>query len=310
MSHASNCLRMLMILNSKGLVQAQELSEMLEVSTRMVRKYRTDLEMAGIQIGTKPGRYGGYFLEKKSVLPNIEFQEKEITALNMAFDYIQNSKYFPEKDAFKMLFHHISSMSIYKEEVDKYLYFIHKSKPRNTLTKDNELFLKLRSAILENKKVIISYQGWRGELESRKIHPYGLIHYNSYWYCRAFCEKRDGQRTFKLLRMKDLLETNEEFIPDENFNIREDRMAICDDEHHVELKVFDAFTHTISESIWGENQEIIENPDGSVTFKAKMFGKESIIKWILGMGRGVIVIGPEEIRSRVREEIQDTLKYY
>ncbi|WP_019240949.1 MULTISPECIES: helix-turn-helix transcriptional regulator [Bacillus] len=310
MSHASNCLRMLMILNSKGLVQAQELSEMLEVSTRMVRKYRTDLEMAGIQIGTKPGRYGGYFLEKKSVLPNIEFQEKEITALNMAFDYIQNSKYFPEKDAFKMLFHHISSMSIYKEEVDKYLYFIHKSKPRNTLTKDNELFLKLRSAILENKKVIISYQGWRGELESRKIHPYGLIHYNSYWYCRAFCEKRDGQRTFKLLRMKDLLETNEEFIPDENFNIREDRMGICDDEHHVELKVFDAFTHTISESIWGENQEIIENPDGSVTFKAKMFGKESIIKWILGMGRGVIVIGPEEIRSRVREEIQDTLKYY
>lgn len=310
MSHTSNCLKMLMILNSRGLVKAKEISEVLEVKERMIRKYKTDLEMAGIHIGTKPGRYGGYYLEQKSVLPNIEFQQRELEALDMAYEYIQNSKYFPEKAGFQMLYHHISSLGFYKEEVDQYLYFVHKSKPRDTLTKDNELFLQLRSAIIEKKKVEISYQGWKGKLETRIIHPYGLINYDSSWYCRAFCEMRGAQRTFKLLRIKNLIETGDFFLPDEQFNIREDKMGICDDKHLVELIINPPFSHTISESIWGEDQEITPNPDGSVNFKATMFGKESIVKWILGMGSGATVKGPSEIRSRVKEELLKSLQSY
>ena len=310
MSHASNCLKMLMVLNSRGLVKAKELSEILEVKERMVRKYRMDLEMAGIHIGTKAGRYGGYYLEQKSLLPNIGFQEKEMAALEMAYEFIINSKSFPEKASFKMLYHQISSMSIYKEEVDQYLYFIHKSKPRDTLTKDKELFLQFRSAIVDKRKVVITYQGWKGKLDTRKIHPYGLINYDSSWYCRAFCEMRGEQRTFKLLRIQNLQETDELFVPDPSFNIREDKMGICDDEYEVELKVFDPYSYTISESIWGENQEIIDNGDGSVTFRAKMFGKDSIAKWILGIGSGVEVIGPEKIRSKVKEEMMKALHFY
>lgn len=310
MSHASNCLKMLMVLNSKGLVKAKELSEILEVKERMVRKYKLDLEMAGIHIGTKAGRYGGYYLEQKSLLPNIGFQEKEMVALDMAYEFLMNSKSFPEKASFKMLYHQISSMSIYKEEVEQYLYFIHKSKPRDTLTKDKELFLQIRSAIIDKRKVVITYQGRDGKRGTRKIHPYGLINYDNSWYCRAFCEMRGQQRTFKLMRIQDLQETDEHFVPDQNFNIREDKLNICDDEYQIELKVFDPYSHTISESIWGENQEITDNGDGSVTFKAKMFGKDSIVKWILGMGSGVQVIGPENIRSKVKEEMMKAMSFY
>lgn len=310
MSHTSNSLKMLMILNAKGLVKSKEIAEILEVKERMVRNYKQDLEMAGIHIGTKAGRYGGYYLEQKSFLPNVHFQSKELAALDMAYDFLMNSKSFPEKNHFKMLYHQISSMALSKEEVDQYIYFIHKSKPRDTLTKDNELFLQLRSAILDKKKVVISYQGWKGKLEERTIHPYGLINYNNSWYCRAYCEMREGQRTFKLLRIQMLKETDECFILDQTFNIREDKMGICDDEYDMQLQVFPPYAHTISESIWGENQEMMECEDGSVIFKARMSGKESIVKWILGMGSGVKVIEPIEIRERVKEELKKAISFY
>lgn len=311
MSHTSNCLKMLMILNAKGRpMKAKEIAEILEVKERMVRNYKQDLEMAGIHIGTKLGRYGGYYLEQKSFLPNLHFDSNELTALDTAYDFLMNSKSFPEKNDFKSLYHHVTSVALSKAEVDRYIYFIHKSKPRDTLTKDNELFLQLRSAILTQKKVVITYQGWKGKLEDRTIHPYGLINYNSSWYCRAYCEMRNEQRTFKLLRIQDLQETEEHFVPDETFNIREDKMGICDDEHHIVLQVFPPYAHTISELIWGENQEIIPCEDDSVLFQANMFGKESIVKWILGMGSGVKVLEPSEIREEVKKEMQNALHLY
>lgn len=310
MSHTSNCVRMLMMLNSRGLVKTKELAETLEVSERMVRKYKLDLEMAGFPINTKPGRYGGYYLDQKSFLPNIDFEPNEIVALDMAYDYVEKSHDFPEKAKFKRLYHHISSMSLYKEEADQYLYFIHKTRPSDTLTKGNELFLQLRSAVIEQKKVVISYQGWRGQLETRKIHPYGLINYDNSWYCCGFCEKRQKQRTFKLMRIQELTETEEHFERDKSFDIREDKLGIFNDAHHIELQIFPPFSYTIAESIWGEKQEITHNEDGSVYFKAKMFGKEVIVKWILSMGSGVKVIESAEIRDLVKKELIKSLDFY
>ena len=121
---------------------------------------------------------------------------------------------------------------------------------------------------------------------------------------------RKEQRTFKLLRMQHLEETDESFVSDETFNIREDKMGICDDEYDILLQVFSPYANTISESVWGENQEIIENADGSVTFKARMSGKKSIIKWILGMGSGVKVVEPIDIRECVKEELKKALHFY
>lgn len=310
MSHASNCVHMLMMLNTKPIVQTRELAEVLEVSERMVRKYKQDLEIAGIHIGTKPGRYGGYFLEQKTILPNVDFQAKEIAALDMAYDYIQKSHDFPDKNAFQLLYHHISTMSYYKEEVDQYLYFVHKSKPRKKLTKDNELFLQIRSAILSKKKIEINYQGWSGKATNRIIHPYGLVNYDNSWYCVAFCEKRQEMRTFKLMRIQELTEIEETFVPNEGFNFREDKLGLFNDEHDVELLIYPPFSYTIDEEIWGENQEITKNEDGSVRFESTMFGKEAIVKWVLSMGSGAKVIGPESIREAVKEKLKKSLERY
>ncbi|MFS0781185.1 helix-turn-helix transcriptional regulator [Bacillus sp. 1P06AnD] len=310
MSKVSNCLHMLNCLNSRGVVKIQELEEMLEVNERMIRKYKDEIEMAGIHIGSKRGKEGGYYLEKTTLLPNMEFQEKELNALDMAYDLIKNDHSFAEFNAFKRMYFQIASTHNHSIETNPYIYFIHKYKPRDTLTKDNENFLELRSAIIQKRKVVFSYQGWRGIEETRKVHPHGLVHYDGNWYCCGFCELRGEQRTFKLLRIQHLEVTEENFERDGQFNIRQDKIGICDDVHNIELHVFPPYAHTISEAVWGEKQEIIDQDDGSVSFRATMSGKESIIKWILGMGSAVHVLGPAHIRQAVKDELIKTIEYY
>jgi predicted DNA-binding transcriptional regulator YafY len=85
MSKVSNVLTMLEYLSSGRKYSISELSEKLEVSPRMIRVYKEDLEKAGIFIDTIKGPYGGYVLNqninvpKRFISPNaINIKNKEL----------------------------------------------------------------------------------------------------------------------------------------------------------------------------------------------------------------------------------------
>lgn len=65
MGKLSNILNMLQLLNSGKKYSIKELALYLEVSERMIRVYRDELEKAGIYVETIMGPYGGYILDKK-----------------------------------------------------------------------------------------------------------------------------------------------------------------------------------------------------------------------------------------------------
>ncbi len=85
MSKISNVLTMIEYLSSGKKFSIQELAERLEVSPRMIRVYKEEIEKAGIDIETIKGPYGGYVLNqnvrvpRRFILPKeIEIQDKEI----------------------------------------------------------------------------------------------------------------------------------------------------------------------------------------------------------------------------------------
>lgn len=69
MSKISNVLTMLEYLSSGKKYSIKELSQKLEVSPRMVRVYKDELEKAGIYIDTIKGPYGGYVLNQNINIP-------------------------------------------------------------------------------------------------------------------------------------------------------------------------------------------------------------------------------------------------
>lgn len=77
MSKISNMLNMLQIMKDEKVHSIQELSEKLEVSQRMVRQYKQELEQAGIYINSITGKYGGYQIEKENNFLKLENIVKE-----------------------------------------------------------------------------------------------------------------------------------------------------------------------------------------------------------------------------------------
>lgn len=85
MSKISNVLTMLEYLSSGKKYSISELSEKLEVTPRMIRVYKEEIEKAGIYIDTIKGPYGGYVLNQNINVPKRFITPNEINVKNKAF---------------------------------------------------------------------------------------------------------------------------------------------------------------------------------------------------------------------------------
>lgn len=86
MSKLSNTITLLRLLQNGKKYSIKELSEKLEVSPRMIRQYKNELELAGIFIESIRGPYGGYYLNQDIKLPENINKSKSIK--------IDNKEYF------------------------------------------------------------------------------------------------------------------------------------------------------------------------------------------------------------------------
>ena len=100
MSKISNVLTMLQLLQSGRKYSISELSNKLEVTYRMIRVYKEDLEKAGIYIDTIMGPYGGYVLNQSVRMPVRKFKMKDAKLLDK---YIASEKDKDIKDELILL---------------------------------------------------------------------------------------------------------------------------------------------------------------------------------------------------------------
>lgn len=77
MSKVANILNMLQILKDKDIHSLSSLAEKLEVSERMIRQYKLELEQAGIYLKSYTGKYGGYKIDDNNNFFKIENEVKE-----------------------------------------------------------------------------------------------------------------------------------------------------------------------------------------------------------------------------------------
>ena len=92
MSKISNVLTMLEYLSSGRKYSIAELSEKLEVSPRMIRVYKEEIEKAGIYIDTVKGPYGGYVLNQNINVPKRFITPNEVNIDNKeAFNIINKA---------------------------------------------------------------------------------------------------------------------------------------------------------------------------------------------------------------------------
>ena len=83
MSKISNVLDLLQYLSSGRKYSINELSNLIEVSPRMIRVYKDELEKSGIYIDSIKGPYGGYVLNQNLNIPKRFIPSKPLIVNNL-----------------------------------------------------------------------------------------------------------------------------------------------------------------------------------------------------------------------------------
>lgn len=191
MSKLSNCLTMLQLLNNGRKYSIKELSEKLEVSERMVRVYKEDLEKCGIIIDTIMGPFGGYVLKKDIYLPKMKFTKDD-------YEYIRNIK-----DDNK-------EKEVLKDKI--YSCILEKENEKNIISDDIKSYFNiLARAIKNHNKVLINYYSYTHGNQDRVIHPLDMFLFNNGWGVAAYCEKKKDLRHFELSRINKIELLNEKY---------------------------------------------------------------------------------------------------
>lgn len=190
MSKISNVITMIELLQSGKKYSIKELAQILEVSERMIRCYKEDLEKAGIYIDTIMGPYGGYVLNQKVKMPSRKFTEKDIILLD---GYIEDEKNLTLKNKLITLQDKIKGVYINNRKD-----IFNSDADNKTLDKYNTL----AKAIKEKRKVKITYYSYDVGENERVIDPAEMFLFQDGWYCAAFCEEKQDIRHFELARIK------------------------------------------------------------------------------------------------------------
>ena len=77
MSKISNMLNMLQMLKDGKIHSISSIADKLEISERMVRQYKLELEQAGIYLKSNTGKYGGYQIDENSDFLRTDNEVKE-----------------------------------------------------------------------------------------------------------------------------------------------------------------------------------------------------------------------------------------
>lgn len=182
MSKVANMLNMVKILEDGKIHTIQDLADELEVSTRMIRIYKQELEQAGIYIQGKQGINGGYILDNMKSTIDIGLTGEEIYQLkNMKKNELDEA--------------------IINKIIKAYITNEHRkdnTKSKQLMPEFTEIYKDFRLAINNRNKIFIEFKSVNSGKTKRIIQPAELFTYLNNWYVAAFCELRNEIRLFKL----------------------------------------------------------------------------------------------------------------
>lgn len=201
MSKVANMLNMVKILEDGKIHTIQDLADELEVSTRMIRIYKQELEQAGIYIQGKQGINGGYILDNMKNTIDIGLTGEEIYQLkNMKKNELDEA--------------------IIDKIIKAYITNEHRkdsTKSEQLMPEFTEIYKDFRKAINGKNKVKIKYFSVNSGKTERIIHPAELFDYINDWYVAAFCELRNEIRLFRLANISNYKILDEKYEKEIDF---------------------------------------------------------------------------------------------
>lgn len=280
-----------------GQATAPELAEKFEVSVRTIYRDIDALSGAGIPIYAEAGRNGGIHLMKGFVLDKAVLSKEEKQEILTALQSINFTKNISSSQTLQKISAIVNLSSENWLEVDF-------SRWGNKGT-DNEKFELLKSAVIQQKCIKITYANSYGTISERVVQPLKMSYKSMAWYLKAYCTEKQDYRIFKLTRIIDLEVLADVFhkspfpesdeVPNETYNT-----VILGFPQNMSYRVYDEF----------DKSQVRKRENGDLIVSVEMPEDEWLIGYLLSFGTQVDIIEPAYLKEIVAEQAKKIYEKY
>jgi predicted DNA-binding transcriptional regulator YafY len=298
-------LSILILLQSKKLVRAQEIADRFGVSLRTIYRDIKSLEAAGVPVIGEAG--AGYTIMEGYRLPPVMFTKEEAGSFVAAEKLMQKFTDAGLGRFFESAMNKVKSVLKGKEKewvaaLEKQIW----AEPSSELFNKNvpNALEILFNSIGEQKQVFLLYHSLSSnQPEQRNIEPIGVFHENNHWYLLAFCHLRNDYRQFRTDRIQSIKNTEFPFSKEhgsiddhrkkDSLYNRQQRVVISVEKRIVRLINDDKkYYGFISQEEKEEEVEMIFMTAHSM---------EGLARWYLMFADYARIIEPETFKIKVRE---------
>jgi len=181
---------------------------------------------------------------------------------------------------------------------------------------DLSQFERVGSALLRRKRLLITYHA-RGSntVSEREVSPQRLVHYRENWYLDAWCHLRKDLRNFSVdaIERVEILEKPARSLVDKTLNkVLGAGYGIFSGTQvqWARLRFSPERARWVGSEQWHPKQKGHLEQDGAYLLELPYSDDRELIMDILKYGPDCEVLGPEELRQRVRKQAAATLALY
>jgi predicted DNA-binding transcriptional regulator YafY len=301
-------------LQTKRVVKAEEISDRFEISLRTVYRDVKALMEAGVPIGSEAGK--GYFIVDGYHLPPVMFNQEEASALLTAGKLVEKMTDNSIRKAYESALLKIKSVLNTSEK--DHLEILQSSiavfrRADHQPDFPNHFMGEIQKAISKKNILSLDYFSNKQEHTTRVVEPIGVVHYSGHWHMIAWCRLRDGYRDFRIDMIKSMSSPGEVFDPRNHLTLQEyfkNLMQAHDGMERV-VVLFDRsaakYAHNSRYYYGFVSEEEVEDKYRMTFLTGNM---RSFCRWLMMYGKSVEIESPASLKEIMEELVEELSAHY
>lgn len=301
-------------LQTKRVVKAEEISKRFEISLRTVYRDVKSLMEAGVPIGSEAGK--GYFIVDGFHLPPVMFTQDEASAMMLAGKLVDKMADKSVRIAFESSLHKIKSV-LNEEEKDhlenldahvevflrsRYEYRDEEEFPDHFLT-------NIQRAIARREVLKLEYSNAENEASLREVEPVGIYYYSLSWHLIGWCRLRNEFRDFRSDRIRSLVNTGNTFEPRSKLSLEEYfKTQFRSNQNLIRVVAVFEKSGLRGQKLYGSLSQ--EDLGDHIRSEFMMDSLDYMSRWLLTFGTSVTVEEPEELKMMMMELTKDLYRHH
>jgi len=315
MNRTDRLVAMVMHMQGRRVVRAEELAHRFEISLRTVYRDVAALGEAGVPIVGEAGV--GYSLVRGYNLPPVMLSADEAGSLVVGAQLVQQ---FGDASLVEPMISAIDKLRAVlprdrQEHVDRLARQVVVSSRPGRVSADTSAqawLLPVQRGIAQRRVLRMAYRARMAEgPTTRDVEPLGVVFYGGAWYLVAWCRLRRDFRHFRVDRIQRLESLPECFPARPEFSLKSHLESQTHREETLPARIWlsqRAIDRARAES-WAT---LIEERrvDGGAEFTLYTFSLAWLARWLLAFGSEAEALEPAELRELVCEQAEQIIARY